>query len=330
MNVFYSLLGIIGLVVFVTGGIELLGWYSLFGVIIPYAAAIAFIAGFIYRVLKWARSPVPFHIPTVCGQQKSLPWIKANTIGSPSTGAGVIARMALEVLLFRSLFWNERVEMKRAHELLYKRNLYLWLGGLAFHWSLLVILFRHARFFLEPVPSAVVFVQVLDGIFQSIVPILYNSDVIIVAALTYLFLRRVTDPQIRYISLPSDYFATLLLMSVVGSGILMRLFYKADLVKVKGWAMGMISFHPALPEGVGLLFYIHLFFVALLMAYFPISKLMHMAGILLSPTINLRNDSRMRRHVNPWDYPVKVHTYEEWEGEFREAIKEAGLSLEKE
>jgi len=330
MNVLYSLLGIIGLILFVTVGVEILGWYSLFGVLIPYAAVGAFIAGFIYRVLKWASSPVPFHIPTVCGQQKSLPWIKQNTIDSPTRGAGVIARMALEVLLFRSLFWNERVRLEKAHELLYRRNLYLWLGGLAFHWSLFIILFRHSRFFLEPVPSAVVFVRVLDGIFQSIVPIFYNSDFIIIAALTYLFLRRVTDPQIRYISLPSDYFAILVLLSVVVSGILMRLFYKVDLVKVKGWAMGMLSFHPTPPEGVGLLFYIHLFFVALLIAYFPISKLMHMAGIFLSPTINLKNDSRMRRHINPWDYPVKVHTYEEWEGEFREAMKEVGLPVEKE
>ena len=330
MSVLYSLLGIIGLVLIVSVGIEILGWYSLFGVIIPYAAIIAFIAGFIYRVLKWASSPVPFRIPTICGQQKSLPWIKANNIDSPYNRAGVITRMALEVLLFRSLFWNERVELKRAHTLLYRRNLYLWLGGLAFHWSLLIILFRHLRFFLEPVPSVVVFVQVLDGIFQSIVPVLYNSDVIIVAALTYLFLRRVTDPQIRYISLPSDYFAILLLLSVGLSGILMRLFYKVDLVKVKGWLMGMLSFHPTLPEGVGLLFYIHLFFVTLLVAYFPISKLMHMAGIFLSPTINLKNDSRMRRYTNPWNYPVKVHIYEEWEGEFREAMKEVGLPVEKE
>jgi len=101
-------------------------------------------------------------------------------------------------------------------------------------------------------------------------------------------------------------------------------------VKVKEWAMGMLNFHPALPEGVGLLFYIHLFFAALLIAYFPLSKLMHMAGIFLSPTLNLRNDSRMRRHVNPWDYPVKVHTYEQWEGEFRKAMKEVGLPVEKE
>jgi nitrate reductase gamma subunit len=330
MSILYSFIGIIGIISLVTIGIEVLRWYFLFGVIIPYAALIAFIAGFIYRVLKWARSPVPFHIPTVCGQGKSLPWIKANNIDSPSSGTGLIKRMALEVLLFRSLFWNERVELKRAHQLLYRRNLYLWLGGLAFHWSLFIILFRHLRFFLEPVPSVVLVVRFLDGIFQSIVPVIYTSDVIIAAALIYLFLRRVTDPRIRYLSLPSDYVAILLLLSVVFSGILMRLFYRVDLVKVKEWAMGMLNFHPALPEGVGLLFYIHLFFAALLIAYFPLSKLMHMAGIFLSPTMNLKNDSRMRRHVNPWDYPVKVHTYEQWEGEFREAMKEVGLPVEKE
>jgi len=330
MGALYSLLAVVVLLMLVSFGISGLGWYSLFGVIIPYAAVATFIAGFIYRVLQWARSPVPFRIPTICGQQKSLPWIKPNSVGSPYNTAGVLARMALEVLFFRSLFWNERVEMKRAHELLYKRNLYLWLGGLAFHWSLFIILFRHMRFFIEPVPSVVLFARTLDGIFQSIVPVLYITDVVIVIALTYLFLRRVIYPQIRYISLPSDYFAILLLLGVVVSGILMRLVFKADLVKAKEWAMGLLSFHPTVPEGIGLVFYIHLFFVSMLMAYFPFSKLMHMAGTLLSPTQNLKNTSRMERHINPWNGPVKVHTYEEWEDEFREAMKEAGLPLEKE
>jgi nitrate reductase gamma subunit len=330
MGALYSLLAIVILLVFVSFGVRELGWYSLFGVIIPYVAVATFIAGFIYRVLQWASSPVPFRIPTICGQQKSLPWIKPNNVGSPHNTTGVIARMALEVLLFRSLFWNERVEMKRAHELLYKRNLYLWLGGLAFHWSLFVILFRHMRFFIEPVASAVLFVRTLDGIFQSIVPVLYISDFVIVIALTYLFLRRVIYPQIRYISLPSDYFAVLLLLGVVISGLLMRLIFKTDLVKAKEWVMGMLSFHPTVPEGMGLLFYVHLFLVSMLIAYFPFSKLMHMAGALLSPTQNLKNTSRMERHINPWNSPVKVHTYEEWEDEFRDAIKEVGLPLEKE
>jgi len=67
-----------------------------------------------------------------------------------------------------------------------------------------------------------------------------------------------------------------------------------------------------------------------LLAYFPFSKLMHAPGVFLSPTRNLANDSRAKRHINPWSYPVKVHTYEEYEDEFRDAMKEAGLPVEKE
>jgi len=57
---------------------------------------------------------------------------------------------------------------------------------------------------------------------------------------------------------------------------------------------------------------------------------MHMGGVFMSPTRNLKNNSRAQRHINPWSYPVKTHTYEEWENEFRDAIKEAGIPLESE
>lgn len=330
MNAFYALFVVVILILFVFIGVWGLGLYFLFGVIIPYAAVATFIVGFIYRVLKWARAPVPFHIPTTCGQQKSLPWIESNNVESPYTTAGLVARMALEVLLFRSLFRNEGVELEKNKKLTFKGNRYLWLGGLAFHWSLLIILFRHSRLFTEPVPSIVIFVRDIDGILQSLIPIFYITDITILIALTYLFIRRVIYPQIRYISLPSDYFALLLLLGVVIFGVLMRLFYKVDIVGVKELAMGMLTFHPTIPEGVGLPFYIHLFLVSTLLAYFPFSKIMHAAGIFLSPTRNLKNNSRIRRHINPWDYPVKAHTYEEWEDEFREAIKRVGLPLEKE
>jgi hypothetical protein len=40
-------------------------------------------------------------------------------------------------------------------------------------------------------------------------------------------------------------------------------------------------------------------------------------------------DTRARRHVNPWNYPVPVHTYDEYEDEFREKMVEAGLPVEK-
>ena len=330
MAALYSIFAVAILFLIPTLGVWGVGWYFLFGVVIPYAAVFLFIIGFIYRVLKWASSPVPFHIPTICGQQKSLPWIKASRIDSPYTTGGVVARLALEILLFRSLLKNEKVELQEPTKVLFKTSILLWLGAMAFHWSFLIILLRHLRLFLEPVPSLIVIFQGVDSILQELLPVLYITDIIIVAALTYLFLRRVIYPQIRYISLPSDYFVILIIAGIAFSGILMRLIYKVDLVQVKIWVLSMLRFHPMLPQGVNLLFYIHLFFISLLIAYFPLSKLMHMAGIFLSPTRNLMNTSRHSRHINPWNDPVKVHTYEEYEDEFRQPMKEVGLPVDRE
>jgi len=111
---------------------------------------------------------------------------------------------------------------------------------------------------------------------------------------------------------------------------LVRHFFKVDLLRVKEWAMGLASLHPVVPTGIGISFFIHIFLVSALMAYFPFSKLMHMGGVFLSPTRNLANNNRMRRHINPWNYPVKIHTYEEYEDEFRDKMKAAGVPVEKE
>ena len=110
----------------------------------------------------------------------------------------------------------------------------------------------------------------------------------------------------------------------------MRYFDKVDVVGIKEMAMGLITFHPHIVEGVGSIFYVHLFFVSILLAYFPFSKLMHLGGIFLSPTRNMANNTRAVRHINPWNYPVEVHTYEEYEEEFRDKMIEAGLPVEKE
>jgi nitrate reductase gamma subunit len=330
MAALYSTSAVVILLFLIILGVWGMGWYSLFGVVIPCLAFVLFVAGFIYRVLKWASSPVPFHIPTICGQQKSLPWIKASRVDSPYTTGGVVARLALEILLFRSLLKNEKVELQEPTKILFKTSTLLWLGAMAFHWSFLIILLRHLRLFLEPVPSLIVILQRVDSVLQGLFPVLYITDIIIVIALAYLFLRRVIYPQIRYISLPSDYFVILIIAGIAFSGILMRLIYRVDLVQVKGWVLSMLRFHPVLPQGVNLLFYIHLFFISLLIAYLPLSKLMHMAGIFLSPTRNLMNTSRHSRHINPWNHPVKVHTYEEYEDEFRQSMKEVGLPVDKE
>lgn len=330
MQALYAFLIVLLLILFAFFGVWGLEWYNLFAVIIPYAAVALFIIGILYRVIKWARAPVPFHIPTVCGQQFSLPWIKSDETESPHTTWGVIKRMTMEILFFRSLFRNEKSELEDKKKLVFKGSRLLWLGGLVFHWSLLIIILRHLRLFTLPVPGFVGFFRDMDSILMGLIPILYLTDIAIVFALTYLFLRRVVVPQLRYISLPSDYIALFLLIGVVIFGILMRLFYPVDIEGVKALAMGALTFKPVIPTAVGLPFYIHIFLVSVLIAYFPYSKMMHSAGIFLSPARNLKNNSRQVRHVNPWDYPVKVHTYEEYEDEFRDAMRNVGLPLEKE
>jgi len=300
-----------------------------FAVILPCLALAAFFAGFIYRIVRWAQSPVPFSIPMVAGQEKSLPWIKDDKIESPGNNWAVTWRMFLEIFFFRSLFRNSRAELVAGQRLVYGGSRWLWLGGLAFHWSLLIIIFRHLRFFTEPVFLPVTWLTNLDSIFQFSLTTLFLSDFVILIALTYLFLRRLVSPQIKYISQASDYLALLLILGVVISGVLMRWAFKVDVDAVKRLAISMITFRPAVIPNIGLAFYIHLMLVCTLIAYFPFSKMMHAPGILFSPTRNMKNDSRSVRHVNPWNLPVRVHTYEEYEDEFRKPMMAAGLPVEK-
>lgn len=311
-------------------GIKYAGMYYVFSVVIPYSAVAIFILGFIYRVLKWAKSPVPFRVPTTCGQEKSLPWIKQNKLDNPSSTPGVIGRMALEILFFRSLFRNTKTELRDGPKLTYGSDKWLWLAGIVFHWSFLIILIRHFRLFSQPVPSIINMIENIDGFLQIGLPTLYITDILFLAAVLYLFLRRVCIPQVRYISLASDYFPLFLIFSIGLTGVLMRYFYRVNVVDVKELTMSLISFKPKLFTSIGTLFFIHLFLISTLFAYFPFSKLMHFGGVFLSPTRNLANNNRMKRHINPWNYPVKVHTYEEYEDEFRDKLKVAGIPVEKE
>ncbi len=335
MGALFALFLIIVLIAIALIGVGVANLGFVFGIIFPYTAIALFLLGFAYRIIKWARAPVPFRIPTTCGQQKSHPWIKNSNLETPHNTLGVIGRMALEVLLFRSLFRNTkadlRKDLKKGPRLVYDESKWLWMAGLAFHWSFLIVLLRHYRFFSEPVPFWVSGIESLDAFFQIGLPIWYITDAVILIAVSYLFLRRVADPKLRYISLGSDYFALFLLLSIIVSGMLMRYTaLRVDIVSIKQLAMGLVSFHPMVPEGVGVLFYVHLFMVCVLFGYFPFSKLMHMGGVFMSPTRNMASNNRAKRHVNPWDYPVKTHTYEEWEDEFRDVMKAADMPLEKE
>ena len=224
MKYAFPLAAVIALVLIALIAVQIPGMQYLFGVVIPYLAMALFLGGFCYRIIHWAKSPVPFKIPTTCGQGYSLPWIKYDKLEAPVNTAQVVARMFLEIFLFRSLWRNTKATVYDGPKLTYESSKWLWLFGILFHYSFLVIVIRHMRMFLDPVPWPVSFLETADSLLQIGAPTMYTTDVTIVLALLFLFGRRLMNPQVRYISLANDYFPLFLIFGIVFTGILMRYF----------------------------------------------------------------------------------------------------------
>ncbi len=311
------------------------GLAPFFGVVLPYAAVIVFIAGMIWRMVWWAKSPVPFAIPTTGGQEQSLDFIKQAKIDCPSTTWGVVKRMFLEVVCFRSLFRNthavilEDDPVSKGPRSIYYSSQWLWCFSLIFHYSILFIVIRHFRFFMEPVPCVITWVETIDGIMQIGSPRFYWTGGLALVALLFLLCRRLWNHRLRYISLVNDYFPLWLLLSIVCSGICLRYFDKTEVSQVKIYLMGLTHFSPVSAFGINELFFVHLTLVCVLLIYFPFSKLAHMPGVFFSPTRNMKTDTRRERHINPWNPPKQYFTYPEYEDTYREAMAEAGLPLDK-
>lgn len=332
MKYTFPLAAVIALVLIAWIGSSIPGMQYLFGIVIPYLAIATFIVGFCYRVVQWAKAPVPFKIPTTCGQQYSLPWIKQNKLEAPTTTSQVVARMFLEIVLFRSLWRHTKAEIHEGPKLTYESSKWLWLFGILFHYSFLVIVLRHMRLFLDPVPWFIQALEFGDGLLQIGAPGMYITDLTILLGLIFLFGRRLITRNVRYLSLANDYFPLYLIFGIAVTGILMRFYFRTDvdIVAIKRLAVGLATFQPVIQAEISSIFYIHLFLVSALLAYFPYSKLMHLGGIFLSPTRAMANDTRMRRHINPWNPDIKPHSYAGYEDEFREFMVANDIPVEKE
>lgn len=224
-----------------------------------YFAAIVMVAGLAFKIRQYWRTPAPLKIPTT---------------PAPLTRTGVVFRLAREVVVFESLF---------------KSNKWLWIFAVLFHLGLFLVLFRHVRYFQEPVWLPV----------QLIQPFAVIYGLMMIAGLGMLLLRRLVSERIRYITGPSDILMLVLLLGIGMSGMAMTNVLHTDIVAVKMFFLGLLrlDFQP-LPSDPVLL--VHLFLVAVLMIIFPFSKLLHVPGIFFSPTRNQVDDARERRHLAPW------------------------------
>lgn len=232
---------------------------TIFYTVLFYFATLVLLGGVAYRIYEYGRTPAPLNIPTT---------------PAPTSKGGVVVRMAREVVLFESLF---------------KSNKWIWLFGWLFHFGLALVLLRHVRYFQEPVWFWVEFIQ----------PFGKYASFVMVVGLAGLWARRFLVDRVRYISTPSDHLMLALLIAIGISGMLMTFVAHTDVVAVKAFMLGLMTFDfqpmPADP-----LLMAHLFLVAVLMIIFPVSKLLHAPGIFFSPTRNQADDPRETRHIAPW------------------------------
>ena len=224
-----------------------------------YVATAIFVIGVGAKIVQYAKTPAPLKIPTT---------------PAPLTKTGAARRVALEVVLFASLF---------------KSNKWIWLLAALFHASLALVVVRHLRYFTEPVPDLILYAQ----------PFGAYGGFAMVAGLLGLWYRRLGVERIRFISRPSDYLMLMLLVMIGLSGLTMRFVARTDIIEVKTFMLGLMygEWHP-LPSDTLLL--VHLGLVALLMIVFPFSKLLHAPGVFFSPTRNQPDDAREKRHLAPW------------------------------
>jgi nitrate reductase gamma subunit len=224
-----------------------------------YFAALVLVSGLTFKVVQYARTPAPLKIPTT---------------PAPTTQSGVVFRMAREVVLFESLF---------------RGNKWTWIFGWMFHFGLFLVTLRHLRYFMDPVPWVIQFIQPF-GIYAGFP---------MVVGLAGLWARRRLVDRVRYISSPSDHLMLALLVLIAATGILMSFLLHTDVVSVKTFFIGLYSFDfSLLPTDPVLL--LHLLLVAGLMIVFPYSKLLHAPGLFFSPTRNQIDNPRERRHLAPW------------------------------
>jgi len=231
-------------------------------VVLYYAATVLLVVGLARRIRLYWKTPAPLKIPTT---------------PAPTSTGGVVMRMFREVVFFESLF---------------KSTKWTWLFGWLFHVGLFAVLFRHLRYFQEPVWAPVVWVS----------PLFKYLAFAMIIGLLGLLARRLFVDRVRYISAPSDFLMLFLLIGIGASGALTTFVTHTDVVAVKSFFRHLMTLNfetmPNVPTDP--LMVAHLGLVVLLMIVFPISKLLHAPGVFFSPTRNQVDNPREQRHIVDW------------------------------
>ena len=224
----------------------------LIGGVLPYVAVITFVVGMFYRIFIWSKTPQP-------GKMTLFP-------AGDGTAKGVIA----ETLFFPSLFKGDKV---------------LWGFAWLFHATLALVAVGHIRVvtgliddMLMGMGMSAEGVQTMSGTAGG------AAGIVLLATGVLLLIRRVSTKRVREVSGMPDFFALLLLISIIFTGDLMRFSGEHfDLEQTRVWAWSLVTFAPKVPTNG--YFLVHALLAFLLLMYIPFSKVMHFGGFFFTQAL---------------------------------------------
>jgi nitrate reductase gamma subunit len=211
---------------------------------ITYIVCAVFLGRFIWHVVSWFKAVKQPEVDSI----------------SKKVSSGMIAEMLLDIVFFRRLI---------------KTNKILWAASWTFHISLFLVVLRHLRYFMYPVPDFVMSMQTIGIAAGYVLPV----------SLLIILIIRAAGNRDRYFSFYNFFLLTILLLTGV-TGMLLKLFYRTGLVDIKVFMMGIVTFHPdAMPDS--LLFIVHYVLVLILIPALPFH-------LIAAPVITVEASKRDR------------------------------------
>lgn len=154
----------------------------------------------------------------------------------------LIVKMTADILFFTRLF---------------KTNITLWFWEWLFHFTFLLVIIRHLRYIMNPVPEWVSSLQDFGLIAGYVLPF----------ALLVIFLLKMKIEKKQYVS-NYNFFLLGIVLFLSITGLLMKFFFRPDIAGIKFFVIEMFAFKPGVLSD-GFLFTAHFAAALVLLVYLP-------------------------------------------------------------
>jgi nitrate reductase gamma subunit len=165
----------------------------------------------------------------------------------------------LDILFFRRIFNASKC---------------LWIGSWVFHLSFFFVALRHMRYFFPSLPACLIFLQPVGLIAGYLLPL----------SLLYLIVLRTVKNKERYAS-TYNYIISGMLLLISSIGVVMRMFFRPDMLSVKQFSLGIFGLSPQ-PVPDSILFLLHIGLFLCLLPFLP-------THIVAAPFVNLEANRRL-------------------------------------